>query len=156
MPRPDIFHPDFTPTPHWWEAYRPVAGELVEVPREARAVVNCEQAVAPFLRTGRLSDTERAMLMAGAAPRLSAGRRRRANTPLWIYRGDEVASQRQSYEWPEAALRPRQPYRSGMPEIHPSATLGLTRRNGGSGSLSGRSQRHTPGPPLDHAASSEP
>ncbi len=66
MPRPDIFHPDFTPTPYWWEAYRPVAGELVEVPREARAVVNCEQAVEPFLKTGRLRDTERAMLMGGA------------------------------------------------------------------------------------------
>jgi glycine/D-amino acid oxidase-like deaminating enzyme len=32
---PDIFHRDFTPTPYWWEAYRPSAGELVEVPRAA-------------------------------------------------------------------------------------------------------------------------
>jgi len=26
MPRADIFHPDFTPTPYWWDALRPVAG----------------------------------------------------------------------------------------------------------------------------------
>jgi len=129
MPRPDIFHPDFTPTPYWWEAYRPVAGELVEVPREARAVVNCEQAVAPFLRTGRLSDTERAMLMAGACAKAFGWSPKTGYTPLWIYRGDEVASQRQSYEWPEAALRPRQPYRSGMPEIHPR-TNPLSRESG--------------------------
>jgi predicted TIM-barrel fold metal-dependent hydrolase len=32
----------------------------------AFAVVNYEQAVEPFLRTDRLSDTERAMLMSGA------------------------------------------------------------------------------------------
>jgi predicted TIM-barrel fold metal-dependent hydrolase len=32
----------------------------------AFAVVNYEQAVEPFLKTGRLSDTERAMLMGGA------------------------------------------------------------------------------------------
>jgi hypothetical protein len=32
----------------------------------AFAVVNYEQAVEPFLRTDRLSDTERAMLMGGA------------------------------------------------------------------------------------------
>src|SRR5258708_18534144 len=36
---PDIFHRDFTPTPFWWEAYRPSAGELVEVPREARVAI---------------------------------------------------------------------------------------------------------------------
>ena len=30
---PDIFHRDFTPTPYWWEAYTPTAGELVDVPR---------------------------------------------------------------------------------------------------------------------------
>src|SRR5438445_471208 len=36
---PDIFHRDFTPTPFWWEAYRPSAGELVEVPHEARVAI---------------------------------------------------------------------------------------------------------------------
>src|ERR1700730_949197 len=36
---PDIFHRDFTPTPFWWEAYRPSAGELAEVPREARVAI---------------------------------------------------------------------------------------------------------------------
>src|SRR5437899_12939734 len=36
---PDIFHTDFTPTPFWWEAYRPSAGELVEVPRQARVAI---------------------------------------------------------------------------------------------------------------------
>jgi hypothetical protein len=56
--------------------------ELVEVPREARAVVNYEQAVEPFLKTGRLADIERAMLMGGARARLLAGRRRWVNTPL--------------------------------------------------------------------------
>src|SRR5208282_1588784 len=37
--RPDIFHKDFTPTPYWWEAYTPSAGELVDVPREARVAI---------------------------------------------------------------------------------------------------------------------
>src|SRR5215472_5698790 len=36
---PDIFHRDFTPQPFWWEAYRPTAGELVEVPRSARVAI---------------------------------------------------------------------------------------------------------------------
>ena len=36
---PDIFHRDFTPTPYWWEAYRPDVGELVEVPRSARVAI---------------------------------------------------------------------------------------------------------------------
>jgi len=36
---PDIFHRDFTPTPYWWEAYRPSAGELVEVPRSVRVAI---------------------------------------------------------------------------------------------------------------------
>ena len=36
---PDIFHKDFTPTPFWWEGYRPTAGELVNVPRTARVVI---------------------------------------------------------------------------------------------------------------------
>lgn len=39
MLSPDILHRDFTPTPYWWEAYRPVAGELFEVPREARVAI---------------------------------------------------------------------------------------------------------------------
>jgi len=36
---PDIFHKDFTPTPYWWEAYKPTAGELVDVPRTARVAI---------------------------------------------------------------------------------------------------------------------
>src|SRR5262249_39207543 len=39
MPVADIFHPDFKPTPYWWEAYTPVAGELVDVPRSARVAI---------------------------------------------------------------------------------------------------------------------
>jgi glycine/D-amino acid oxidase-like deaminating enzyme len=35
----DIFHGDFQPTPYWWEAYRPAAGELAEVPRSARVAI---------------------------------------------------------------------------------------------------------------------
>ena len=44
----------------------------------AFAVVNYEQAVEPFLDPGRLSDSERAMLMGAPAPRLMAGRRRKS------------------------------------------------------------------------------
>jgi hypothetical protein len=48
MPRADIFHPDFTPTRI---GGRRTAGRRGgEVPREARAVVNYEQAVEPFVR----------------------------------------------------------------------------------------------------------
>ena len=36
---PDIFHRDFTPTPYWWEAHRPEAGELADVPRETRVAI---------------------------------------------------------------------------------------------------------------------
>jgi glycine/D-amino acid oxidase-like deaminating enzyme len=36
---PDILHKDFSPTPYWWEAYRPTAGELVDVPRAARVAI---------------------------------------------------------------------------------------------------------------------
>jgi glycine/D-amino acid oxidase-like deaminating enzyme len=36
---PDIFHRDFTPTPYWWEAYAPTAGDLVDVPRTARVAI---------------------------------------------------------------------------------------------------------------------
>ena len=39
MLNPDILHPDFTPTPYWWEAYRPSAGELAEVPRSVRVAI---------------------------------------------------------------------------------------------------------------------
>jgi glycine/D-amino acid oxidase-like deaminating enzyme len=35
----DIFHPDFAPLPYWWEAYRPTADGLVEVPRSARVAI---------------------------------------------------------------------------------------------------------------------
>ena len=36
---PDILHRDFTPTPYWWEAYAPSAGDLAEVPRSARVAI---------------------------------------------------------------------------------------------------------------------
>jgi len=36
---PDIFHKDFTPTPYWWEAYKPTVGEFAEVPRTARVAI---------------------------------------------------------------------------------------------------------------------
>ena len=36
---PDVFHRDFTPTPYWWEAYIPTAGELVDAPRTARVAI---------------------------------------------------------------------------------------------------------------------
>src|SRR5215472_18840764 len=36
---PDVFHRDFTPTPYWWEAYTPTAGELAEVPDAARVAI---------------------------------------------------------------------------------------------------------------------
>ena len=39
MARAEIFHPEFKPTPFWWEAYRPVTGELVAVPRRARVAI---------------------------------------------------------------------------------------------------------------------
>src|SRR5436190_13674814 len=39
MARSDIFHPEFQPLPYWWEAYAPAAGELVEVPKEARVAI---------------------------------------------------------------------------------------------------------------------
>src|SRR5207253_3154040 len=39
MLNPDILHRDFTPTPFWWEAYRPSADELAKVPREARVAI---------------------------------------------------------------------------------------------------------------------
>jgi glycine/D-amino acid oxidase-like deaminating enzyme len=35
----DILHRDFNPEPYWWEAYRPHAIDLVEVPREVRVAV---------------------------------------------------------------------------------------------------------------------
>src|SRR6478752_6906186 len=39
MPRSDIFHPEFQPLPYWWEAYAPAAGELRDVPKEARVAI---------------------------------------------------------------------------------------------------------------------
>jgi glycine/D-amino acid oxidase-like deaminating enzyme len=36
---PDIFHKKFTPTPYWWEAYKPTAGELIDLPRVARVAI---------------------------------------------------------------------------------------------------------------------
>src|SRR5262245_31891870 len=39
MRQTDILHKDFKATPYWWEAYTPAAGDLVDVPREARVVI---------------------------------------------------------------------------------------------------------------------
>src|SRR3984893_11519678 len=39
MARDSFFHPDFQPRPYWWEAYMPAAGELRDVPREARVAI---------------------------------------------------------------------------------------------------------------------
>lgn len=35
----DILHTDFKPTPYWWEAYKPITGDLVDVPRAARVAI---------------------------------------------------------------------------------------------------------------------
>jgi glycine/D-amino acid oxidase-like deaminating enzyme len=35
----DIFHPDFKPSPYWWEAYKPAIGDLLDVPREASVAI---------------------------------------------------------------------------------------------------------------------
>src|SRR5712691_4360382 len=39
MAVPAVFHRDFKPLPDWWEAYRPSAGELVDVPKAARVAI---------------------------------------------------------------------------------------------------------------------
>jgi glycine/D-amino acid oxidase-like deaminating enzyme len=39
IPLSEIFVPDFKPAPYWWEAYKPEAGDLVDVPREARVAI---------------------------------------------------------------------------------------------------------------------
>jgi glycine/D-amino acid oxidase-like deaminating enzyme len=39
MSRSQILHPDFKPMPYWWEAYKPVAGDLADVPRKARVAI---------------------------------------------------------------------------------------------------------------------
>src|SRR6476620_8518 len=35
----NILHPDFKPMPYWWEAYKPVTGDLTDVPRTARVAI---------------------------------------------------------------------------------------------------------------------
>ena len=35
----DILHKDFKATPYWWEAYKPVTGDLVDVPKTARVAI---------------------------------------------------------------------------------------------------------------------
>jgi glycine/D-amino acid oxidase-like deaminating enzyme len=37
--RSDILHKDFQATPYWWEEYRPVTGELADVPKTARVAI---------------------------------------------------------------------------------------------------------------------
>jgi glycine/D-amino acid oxidase-like deaminating enzyme len=39
MPTGAIFHSDYKPEPYWWEAYRPVAGALVDVPKRVRVAI---------------------------------------------------------------------------------------------------------------------
>ena len=39
MPGREIFHPDFVPEPYWWQAYRPQAGDLVDVPHKAHVAI---------------------------------------------------------------------------------------------------------------------
>jgi glycine/D-amino acid oxidase-like deaminating enzyme len=39
MARDGIFHRDFVPEPYWWQAYRPAAGDLVDVPLKARVAI---------------------------------------------------------------------------------------------------------------------
>lgn len=39
MARLDILHTDFKSAPYWWEAYKPITGELAEVPPDARVVI---------------------------------------------------------------------------------------------------------------------
>ena len=31
MPQDAVFHRDFKPGPHWWEAYQPAAQDLLDV-----------------------------------------------------------------------------------------------------------------------------
>src|SRR4051794_22101128 len=35
----NILHKDFKATPYWWEAYKPVTGDLADVPRTARVAI---------------------------------------------------------------------------------------------------------------------
>jgi glycine/D-amino acid oxidase-like deaminating enzyme len=35
----NMLHRDFKPEPYWWEAYRPTAGELADLPRETRVAI---------------------------------------------------------------------------------------------------------------------
>lgn len=39
MTRDSIFHADFMAMPYWWEAYRPTAGDPIEVPKRARVAI---------------------------------------------------------------------------------------------------------------------
>lgn len=39
MNRSDILHKDFKTMPYWWEAYRPVSGNLVDVPKKVRVAI---------------------------------------------------------------------------------------------------------------------
>ena len=39
MSRSDILHANFKAMPYWWEAYKPVAGDLEDVPNKARVAI---------------------------------------------------------------------------------------------------------------------
>ena len=39
MPRSEVFHRDFTPTPYWWKAYQPTAQDPLDVPSRARVAI---------------------------------------------------------------------------------------------------------------------
>ena len=40
MPSPSgLFHSQFQPRPYWWQAYEPAAGDIAELPRQARVAI---------------------------------------------------------------------------------------------------------------------
>jgi glycine/D-amino acid oxidase-like deaminating enzyme len=39
MAKSDILHADFKEEPYWWEAYKPSAGDLIDVPAQARVAI---------------------------------------------------------------------------------------------------------------------
>src|SRR5688500_11855607 len=39
MAQSDILHKDFKAMPYWWEAYRPVTGGVVDVPKSTRVAI---------------------------------------------------------------------------------------------------------------------
>jgi predicted TIM-barrel fold metal-dependent hydrolase len=89
----------------------------------AFAVVNYQQAVEPFLKTSRLSDAERAMLMGGACAKAYAGRRRKVRAiavtrqhrhastvtlaPIWSWQASQKPSRPTPTQPPLSSFRLR-------------------------------------------------